>query len=84
MRLSLLPSVFKRLTSAGVAVHTFDSLGHGRSPSLPKRGRFNVERFADLDGDAAAFAAAALDAYPQPPPPAFVMGQSLGCVGTRA
>jgi alpha-beta hydrolase superfamily lysophospholipase len=58
-------------------VHAFDALGHGRSPALAKRGRHNLERFSDLTS-AEAFAAASLDGYPQPPPPAFIMGQSLG------
>ena len=72
-------AAFKHFAAAGISVHAFDALGHGRSPELPKRGRHNIERFSDLTGDAEAFAAAALDAYPQPPPPAFIMGQSLGC-----
>jgi alpha-beta hydrolase superfamily lysophospholipase len=71
--------------SAGVAVHTYDALGHGRSPALPKRGRWNVERFSDLVDDAAAFSAAQLEGnYASAPPPAFIMGQSLGCARTHA
>ncbi len=77
--------MFKRLVSAGVAVHTYDALGHGRSPALAKRGRWNVERFSDLVDDAAAFSAAALEgSYASAPPPAFIMGQSLGCAHARA
>ena len=71
-------AAFKHFAGAGIAVHAFDALGHGRSPALAKRGRHNIERFSDLTGDAEAFAAASLDSYPQPPPPAFIMGQSLG------
>ncbi len=68
-----------------MAVHTYDAIGHGRSPALPRRGRHNVERFGDLVADASAFAAHALDAYGAAPPPAFLMGQSLGCArATRA
>jgi alpha-beta hydrolase superfamily lysophospholipase len=73
-------AVFRKLVASGVAVHTYDALGHGRSPALPRRGRHNVESFDNLVDDAAAFSKAALDgAYANAPPPAFIMGQSLGC-----
>ena len=71
--------VFKRLAASGYAVHTFDAVGHGRSPAHPKRGRFNVQHFAELRDDAVAFATHVLDSrYGGAPPPAFIMGCSLG------
>lgn len=71
--------VFKRLASSGIAVHTFDAIGHGRSPAHPKRGRYNVQRFDELVDDAVAFATAVFATrYGGSPPPAFMMGCSLG------
>ena len=71
--------VFKRLAASGYAVHTFDAVGHGRSPAHPKRGRFNVQHFAELRDDAVAFASHVLDSrYGGAPPPAFMLGCSLG------
>jgi len=69
--------VFAKLAAGGVAVHTYDAVGHGRSEAHPRRGRWNCERWGELVEDGTAFSRAALAAYPQPPP-AFVAGQSLG------
>lgn len=72
--------MFKRLASSGFAVHTFDAVGHGRSPAHPKRGRFNVQKFGELRDDAVAFATHVLDSRygGSSSPPAFMMGCSLG------
>lgn len=80
--------MFARLAAAGVDVRAFDAVGHGRSGDHPRRGRYNVEGFDELVDDAERVAAHALadaarDAAARgerAPPPAFLMGQSLGCV----
>ena len=77
--------MFSRLAAAGVAVHAFDAVGHGRSGDHPARGRYNVARFEELVDDAARFAephaltAASAASHASAPPPAFLVGQSLGC-----
>jgi hypothetical protein len=45
---SCVSAVFDRLTSAGVAVHTFDCQGHGKSEPKESRQRAYFERYQDL------------------------------------
>ncbi len=79
------------MAASGVDVTAFDAVGHGRSGDHPTRGRYNVESFAELVDDAERVAAHVLDAAARDaaargesrPPPAFLMGQSLGCAFTH-
>ena len=81
---SLSLSVFHKLAARGIAVHAFDSLGHGKSGAHPSRGRHNVETLDELVGDVHAFSAHIATAYaPGTAPPLFLCGQSLGCVTQR-
>ena len=75
-----LPPVFHKLAGRGIAVHAFDSLGHGKSGAHPSRGRHNVETLDELVEDVHSFSAHVAASYaPGAAPPLFLCGQSLGC-----
>lgn len=47
-------AVFDRLNRAGIAIHTFDCLGHGKSEPTDKRSRAYFDRYEDLVSPSAA------------------------------
>lgn len=76
-----LPAVFRRWAKAGIAVHTFDCHGHGKSEPHEEWDRFLVWDFNHLVDDLVAFTKS-VRADHDPALPAFLGGHSMGSLAS--